>query len=244
MNKLYKIFEVSDILLEVVDARFPKDSRIYKLEKLAKKMGKKLIIVINKSDLVPEDFLYLVKEEFNVEFPTVYISCKTRKGSRELRRKIKDLIPKEKKKVYIGVFGYPNTGKSSTINLLVGRGRAKVSPVPGFTKGLQLIKLSKKVYLIDSPGVIIPKKEEILAVLGSLDPSKLKNPISSVKFLLDKIQKENILETYGIDNYSSVEDLLIKLREKYNVRLENWKDWLSRKILYDWINGKIKGYWL
>ncbi|MEM0325339.1 MAG: GTP-binding protein, partial [Candidatus Aenigmatarchaeota archaeon] len=93
MNKIYKILEMSDILLEVIDARFPKDSRIYKIEKIIRKKGKELIIVINKSDLVPEDFLYMVKDEFEIEFPVVYISCKTRKGSRELRRRIKERIP-------------------------------------------------------------------------------------------------------------------------------------------------------
>ncbi|MEM0379333.1 MAG: GTPase [Nanopusillaceae archaeon] len=244
MNKVYKILEMSDILLEVVDARFPKDSRINKIEKIIKKKGKELIIVINKSDLVPEDFLYMVKDEFEMEFPTVYISCKTRKGSRELRRKIKERIPKNKDKVYIGVFGYPNTGKSSTINLLVGRSRAKTSPMPGFTKGIQLVKLSKKVYLIDTPGIIFPKREEILAILGSIDPSKLKNPIICLNYLLNKVQKEAVLKAYDISDYSSIEDFLIKLKEKYNVSTENWKDLLSRKVLYDWINGKIKGYWL
>ncbi|MEM4511474.1 MAG: GTPase, partial [Nanopusillaceae archaeon] len=206
MNKIYKILEMSDILLEVIDARFPKDSRIYKIEKIIRKKGKELIIVINKSDLVPEDFLYMVKDEFEIEFPVVYISCKTRKGSRELRRRIKERIPKDKDKIYIGVFGYPNTGKSSTINLLVGRSRAKTSSMPGFTKGFQLIRLSRKIYLIDTPGVIFPKKEEILAILGSIDPSKLKNPIKCLNYLLNKIQKEAILKAYNIDDYSSIED--------------------------------------
>ncbi|MEM5872967.1 MAG: hypothetical protein QXV63_01935, partial [Candidatus Aenigmatarchaeota archaeon] len=85
---------------------------------------------------------------------------------------------------------------------------------------------------------------EILAILGSIDPSKLKNPIICLNYLLNKVQKEAILKAYDISDYSSIEDFLIKLKEKYNVSTENWKDLLSRKVLYDWINGKIKGYWL
>ncbi|MEM1895888.1 MAG: hypothetical protein QXR54_01750, partial [Nanopusillaceae archaeon] len=65
-----------------------------------------------------------------------------------------------------------------------------------------------------------------------------------LNYLLNKVQKEAVLKAYDISDYSSIEDFLIKLKEKYNVSTENWKDLLSRKVLYDWINGKIKGYWL
>jgi len=190
MNKIKSLINNSDIIIEVVDARFPKDSRIFMLEKYIKKINKKLIIAINKADLVPEDFLLVVKEEFEREFPTVYVSCKTRKGSRRLREVIKDNIDENKEKNYVAVVGYPNTGKSSIINLLVGRRKTGVAPIPGFTKGIQLVRLSKKIYLCDTPGIIVPKSEELKVILGMIDPSKVKNPVKSVDFLIKRYKRK------------------------------------------------------
>jgi len=244
MDKIKSLINKSDIILEVVDARFPKDSRIPMLEKYIKRINKKLIIAINKADLVPEDFLLVVKEEFEREFPTVYVSCKTRRGSRRLREVIKENIDENKEKNYVAVVGYPNTGKSSIINLLVGRRKAGVAPIPGFTKGVKLIRLSKKIYLYDTPGIVIPKSEELRVILGIIDPSKVKNPIRSVDFLIKKIQKEAILNAYEIEDFKDTMDLLVKLKEKFNVSRKDWIDFVSRRIISDWITGKIKGYWL
>jgi ribosome biogenesis GTPase A len=52
------------------------------------------------------------------------------------------------------VIGYPNTGKSSIINTLKGTKCCKTAPIPGETKVWQYVTLTKKIYLIDSPGVV------------------------------------------------------------------------------------------
>ena len=54
----------------------------------------------------------------------------------------------------MGVIGYPNTGKSSVINSLVGKPCCKAAPVPGETKVWQYITLMRRIFLIDSPGVV------------------------------------------------------------------------------------------
>ena len=54
----------------------------------------------------------------------------------------------------MGVIGYPNTGKSSVINSLMGKKCCKAAPVPGETKVWQYIALMKRIFLIDSPGVV------------------------------------------------------------------------------------------
>jgi len=66
--------------------------------------------------LVSEDFLKKVIEEFSKEYITIYMSAIYRKGSRKLREAIKK-VGKKYEKAYIGVFGYPNTGKSSIVNI-------------------------------------------------------------------------------------------------------------------------------
>jgi large subunit GTPase 1 len=60
------------------------------------------------------------------------------------------------RKTQIGLVGYPNVGKSSTINALVGAKKVSVSATPGKTKHFQTIHLSDQVLLCDCPGLVFP----------------------------------------------------------------------------------------
>ncbi|CAM9747303.1 unnamed protein product [Phaeothamnion confervicola] len=66
-------------------------------------------------------------------------------------------------RVCIGMVGYPNVGKSSVINVLVGatpfsHGAARVSvgATPGKTKHFQTLPLSASLLLCDCPGLVFP----------------------------------------------------------------------------------------
>jgi len=139
-----------------------------------------LVIVVNKADLVPEEFLKEVKKEIEKEFPVVVFSAHKNKGIKELLNKIKELS-KGKSLVKIGVLGYPNVGKSSVINTLKKKKVATTSPKPGMTRGEKLIKLFNNVFLIDTPGIITLEFQEDLALKGSWIPEKLEQPVGSTK---------------------------------------------------------------
>lgn len=63
---------------------------------------------------------------------------------------------KDRPNISVGFLGYPNVGKSSVINSLIGKDSCKVAPIPGETKVWQYVNLTKKIFMIDAPGVVFP----------------------------------------------------------------------------------------
>lgn len=56
----------------------------------------------------------------------------------------------------IGLVGYPNVGKSSTINALMTVKKVSVSATPGKTKHFQTLYLDNDLLLCDCPGLVMP----------------------------------------------------------------------------------------
>lgn len=243
---LKQIIETSDIVLEILDARFPKEMQNKEIEKLVKDKGKKIIYVLNKSDLT-------LKQNKSLN-PRVFVSCKNRKGITELRNKIKEEATKIKKtgvynRVQVGVIGYPNTGKSSLINILIGKNSAKTGSEAGFTKGIQKLRLTKDIHLLDSPGVIptdeysMTSQEKIArhVKVGGRSQSQIANP----EFVLNEIVKSNKkdLEKFYKIKFKNAEDLIEKIGKKKGFLKKRGEinfDRAARAILKDWQLGIIK----
>ena len=246
LESVNSVLDSSDIILCVLDARFIEETRNYEIEKKIKEMNKKMIYVVNKSDLTGG----IGQKELSNLYPNVVVvSCTKRIGVNELRNKIRMLAKQIKKEssVFIGVIGYPNTGKSSVINLVLGRKEiAKTSPVPGFTKGVQKLKLATNLYLLDSPG-IIPADERFanltkLAMIGVKSFDMAKDPDLVV---YDLMQKHPLLFEgfYHIDAAGDSEKLIEILGRRRNILMKKGKidvDRVSRMILRDWQKGYIK----
>ncbi len=199
------VIEKADVVLEVVDARFIEISRNSELEKKVIAKNKKLLLVMNKADLANRCLLEVHKKKILAEFSErkglfdlVYVSATKRLGTSMLKRKVVKLA--NKPSVVAAVVGYPNTGKSSIINSLAGRSKAKSSSEPGFTKGMQLIRASRRLMLIDTPGVIPFKEEDSFkhSVIAAIDPSRLKDPVS-VALQLIECYKPAIIRYYGLE---------------------------------------------
>ncbi|MDE5859374.1 MAG: 50S ribosome-binding GTPase, partial [Oscillospiraceae bacterium] len=63
--------------------------------------------------------------------------------------------------LHLMVVGIPNVGKSSFINRLAGQKKAKVEDRPGVTRTKQWVKLTNDIELLDMPGVLWPKFEDM-----------------------------------------------------------------------------------
>jgi large subunit GTPase 1 len=104
------------------------------------------------------------------------------------------------KKPVIGFVGYPNVGKSSTINSLLGQQSVRVGSTPGKTKHFQTIQLEEFV-LCDCPGLVFPKVVNTAAecVLNGVFPiDQLRDPYPSSELLVSKIPKSHFQHLYNI----------------------------------------------
>lgn len=107
----------------------------------------------------------------------------------------------EDKKVQIGLVGYPNVGKSSTINALIGAKKVSVSATPGKTKHFQTILLSPSVILCDCPGLVFPNFATTKADLvcnGALPIDQLREHTGPVALVSQRIPQNVLEEVYGI----------------------------------------------
>lgn len=244
-----RILSQSDLILEVVDARIPIETRNSVVENLARERNKSLIVVLNKSDLVPSDFLKKAKSMIEMEFPAVVFSAHKNIGSKELTNNIKE-VAKLKGIIKVGVLGYPNVGKSSIINALKGKKVSTVSPKPGMTTGEKLIKLDDNIFLIDTPGIITLEYQENLALKCAWIPDKLQHPVEVALKLIEKIiyeKPEALEDLYKIkidvrDPLKILEDIGSRLNYKISggeIDIER----AAKKVLWDWIKGFIKAYW-
>lgn len=95
----------------------------------------------------------------------------------------------------VGCVGFPNVGKSSLLNALMGKKVVSVSRTPGHTKHFQTIFLTKNVRLCDCPGLVFPSSTPrmVQVLLGSYPIAQLREPYGSVKYLAERIDLPKLL---------------------------------------------------
>lgn len=113
---------------------------------------------------------------------------------------IEDEEGAEPRRTSIGLVGYPNVGKSSTINALIGAKKVSVSATPGKTKHFQTIHLSEKVILCDCPGLVFPNFATTKAELvcnGILPIDQLREYTGPAGLVARRIPQKFVETLYG-----------------------------------------------
>lgn len=162
-----------DVVLELVDARAPLSTHLPDIDSLVG--SKDVITVLNKADLadkgVTESWIKFFKEQ---GFQAVAVDALRKSGFKRLF----SLIESAKKKTILApkrcmIIGIPNVGKSSLINQMARRKSAKTGDKPGVTRSKMWLKVSDRLELLDTPGILWPKFDDKavgikLALLGSI----------------------------------------------------------------------------
>ncbi|KAM9910032.1 hypothetical protein OXX69_004875 [Metschnikowia pulcherrima] len=162
------------------------------------------------------------------------------------------------RKLQIGLVGYPNVGKSSTINALVGSKKVSVSATPGKTKHFQTIFLSPEVVLCDCPGLVFPNfaySNGELVCNGVLPIDQLREHIPPVSLVCQRIPKFYLEAVYGIHIpiqskndggngiYPTARELLNAYARARGYMTQGFgsadESRASRYILKDYVNGKL-----
>lgn len=162
-----------DVVVELVDARLPLSSRNPLLDELVAKR-KPRIMILNKEDLADRRRTDYYLNYFNQQQDCRAIAFNATVGKKQLIGKLKEALlsvtaEKRAKMAQKGVkrqtircmvIGIPNVGKSTLINILVGKKSAKTGDKPGVTRGTQWIRLDNDIELLDTPGILWPKFDD------------------------------------------------------------------------------------
>lgn len=117
----------------------------------------------------------------------------------------------------VGFVGYPNVGKSSVINSLKKRKVCKSAPIPGETRVWQYVALTKRIYLIDCPGVVYINegKDAVEVVLkGCVRAEKLEDATYYIPALLQRVKPEQLIRIYDIGTFEDDSDFLKQVARK------------------------------
>lgn len=161
------------------------------------------------------------------------------------------------RKLQIGLVGYPNVGKSSTINALIGAKKVSVSSTPGKTKHFQTIHLSDRVILCDCPGLVFPNfafSKADLVCNGVLPIDQMREYTGPVGLVTQRIPQPFLEAVYGIrirtrpqeeggDGIPTASELLRAYATARGFSTQGLgqpdESRAARYILKDYVNGKL-----
>lgn len=153
-RQIQSSLKLVDAVAEIIDARIPVSSRNPDLAKLVQ--NKPRVILLNKCDMANQTATKMWIDYFKKQnLVAIPVDCKSGRGLDKFAPAVNTVMShkiarlKEKGMVNptirIMIVGIPNVGKSSFINKMVKKNRAKVEDRPGVTRGNQWYTIAKNL---------------------------------------------------------------------------------------------------
>lgn len=251
--------KVIDVVIELRDARIPASSENPLLHEVI--TGKPRVIVLNKADMADPMCSRAWKRFFNSSGEdVVLLNSKLNSSRKELiasvlkkgapfldRWKRRGLRTRSLRTIILGI---PNVGKSTLINMLAKGYVAQTANRPGKTRGQQWVKLSENLELMDTPGVLWPKFEDLEAARRLAITGAIADEIFDAEEVVDRFVNY-LMEIYptalekrysGDGTPSSSAEWLVRIAQRRSCLLPGgeWDIEKARKIvIQDFRNGKL-----
>lgn len=215
-RQIQSSLKLVDAVAEIIDARIPVSSRNPDLAKLVQ--NKPRVILLNKCDMANQTATKMWIDYFKKQnLVAIPVDCKSGRGLDKFAPAVNTVMShkiarlKEKGMVNptirIMIVGIPNVGKSSFINKMVKKNRAKVEDRPGVTRGNQWYTIAKNLEMIDTPGVLWPKFDdktvgEHLAFTGAVKDQILDIELLAVRLLdfIKELKPADFITRFKLEN--------------------------------------------
>lgn len=215
-RQIQSSLKLVDAVAEIIDARIPVSSRNPDLAKLVQ--NKPRVILLNKCDMANQTATKMWIDYFKKQnLVAIPVDCKSGRGLDKFVPAVNTVMShkiarlKEKGMVNptirIMIVGIPNVGKSSFINKMVKKNRAKVEDRPGVTRGNQWYTIAKNLEMLDTPGVLWPKFDdktvgEHLAFTGAVKDQILDIELLAVRLLdfIKELKPADFITRFKLEN--------------------------------------------
>ena len=249
-----------DAVCEILDARIPISSRNPDVDEMT--AGKPRLVVLNRVDQAdPRETARWAAYFRGKGYAVLESNAKNGVGTAQFAAAVRELL-KDKLQAYadkgqvgrvvrVMVLGIPNVGKSTFINKVAKRKTAKAEDRPGVTRSKQWVPVDSTLELLDTPGILWPKFEDVNVGMHLAFTGAIKDDVMDIEelgsFLMEYLGKhyaDVIEERYKVTPQEDEMgyDLLTRAGRKRGFLMRGAEvdtERMSRVLLDEFRGGKL-----